>query len=375
MSGTSADGVDVAIADISPRRARLLAFATVPYPPAVREAVLSLAAGRGSPADVCHWNFALGELFAEALTAAAARAGLELRSIELVGSHGQTICHLPRGRRQGGRTVRSTLQIAEPSVIAERTGITTVADFRPRDVAAGGQGAPLVPLADRFLFAHRTRGRVMLNLGGIANVTYLPPGGGLGGVLAFDTGPGNMVLDRLAWRATRGRRGFDRDGRLAAAGRPDGPLLLELLRHPYFRRRPPKSTGREEFGWDYADSLWRRCRRRKMRPADVLATAAALTAASVADACRRFLSGRVDEVIASGGGAHNPVLMAMLHERLEPVPLRTTAAFGVDVDAKEALAFAILAARTARGLAGNVPGATGARRPAVLGKIVPGGED
>jgi anhydro-N-acetylmuramic acid kinase len=387
MSGTSVDGIDVAVADVSLRKAKLLAYGTVPYAPAVREAILQLSAGRGGVADVCHWNFAIGELFAEAALRIVKRAGIPLKTIDLVGSHGQTICHLPGGRPLCGkrtgrpvtaplaRRIASTLQIGEPAVIAERTGITTVADFRTADVAAGGQGAPLVPLVDHMVFSHRRRGRVMLNLGGIANVTHLPAGGTLNDLLAFDTGPANMVLDRLAWRATGGRLGFDRGGRLAGAGTMHAGLLKELTRHPYLRRRPPKSTGREEFGWDFADELWRRGRAERISPADLLATAAAFTAGSVADACRRFLRprGGIDEVIVSGGGARNPVLMRMLADALAPATVRTTGDYGIDVDAKEALAFAILADRTIRGLPANVPVATGAARAVVLGKIAHGG--
>ena len=374
MSGTSCDGVDVAVVDVAGRRAELVAFKTYAYPRRLRAAVLELC--RGAPAsveDVCHLNFVLGETFADALVRLARRRGIRLSSIDVIGSHGQTICHVPRGRRSGRRTVRSTLQIGEPCVIAERTGITTVADFRPRDIAAGGQGAPLVPYADWLLLRHDRLARAVQNIGGIANVTYLPARCALGRVVAFDTGPGNMFIDRVTHLATGGRLRFDRDGRLARRGRVHPRLLAEWLRHPYFRRRPPKSTGREEFGWAFADERYARAIARRIDPLDVLATATALTAESIARAHRRFLPGRVDEVIVSGGGVRNAALMAMLADRAAPARVVASDELGLDADAKEAVAFAVLAAQTVRGQANNVPAATGAGRSVVLGKIVPAG--
>ncbi len=373
MSGTSVDGVDVAVCDLEGRTVQVLAFATVPYPPRVREAVLALSdPERGRVDDLCHWNAALGEVFADALVKGVADTGLALDTIDLVGSHGQTVCHLPHGRRLGRRTVRSTLQIGEPSVIAERTGLTVVADFRPRDCAAGGQGAPLVPYADHLLFAHPTRTRAVQNLGGIANVTVLPAGGGIETVLAFDTGPGNMVIDRAAERATEGRRGCDKDGRLAARGFVDQEGVARLLRHPYLKRKPPKTTGRETFGRAFADALYDEMVAAGAAPADVVATATAFTAASVADAYRRHLPAAAGEVLVCGGGARNPVLLQRLKEALAPAEVRVTDEVGLDADAKEAVSFALLARETVRGAAANVPGATGAARPVILGKIVPG---
>jgi len=374
MSGTSADGVDVAIVDLSAGAVRVRAFETVAYPPAVRRAVLDACRGdRGGSAGLSRLNVLLGERFAEALLGAARRAGIDPRTIDLVGSHGQTVWHEPGGRRMCGRKVRSTLQIAEPSVIAERTGITTVADFRPRDVAAGGQGAPLVPHADRVLFAHRIRRRAVQNLGGIANVTYLPPTSAGDDPLAFDTGPGNMVIDALVAHVTGGRMKFDRGGRLASRGKACPAFLDELLRHPYFRRRPPKTTGREQFGAAYAERLIARARRRKLAGANLIATATALTARSIADAYRRFLPAPPDEVILCGGGARNDTLVELLRAALHPARVLLMDELGIDADAKEAVSFAILAAETIRGNRGNVPSATGARRAVVLGKIIPAG--
>jgi len=373
MSGTSADGISAAIVDIGPARVDVLAFDTFPYPPAVRRALFKLFQPQtGRVDDVCHLNFAVGELFAEALIRLARRSRIPLGSIDLVGSHGQTVCHLPGGRRFGRRRLRSTLQIGEPCVIAERTGITTVADFRPRDVAAGGEGAPLVPYTDHLLFHHRRKHRAVQNIGGIANVTWLPAGGLLADVTAFDTGPGNMVIDRMVQLATRGRLRFDRDGRLAAKGAVNIRLLAELMRHPYFRRRPPKTTGREEFGAAFSDALYARAAHRSLEPADIVATATALTARSIGEAYRRFLPARPAEVILCGGGSRNRTLVAMLARELHPARVLLMDELGINAEAKEAVSFAILARETIRGVVNNVPRATGAARAVVLGKIVPG---
>lgn len=375
MSGTSADGVDVAVIDIGPRGVEVVAFGTVAYPASLRQRVFHLFDPKTARIDdLCHLNVVLGEVFAEALVRVCKRSRVRLDSIDLVGSHGQTVCHLPEGRRWGKRRVRSTLQIGEPCVIAERTGITTVADFRPRDVAAGGEGAPLVPYVDYLLLADKRRSRAVQNIGGIANVTYLPAGGGVEDVIAFDTGPGNMMIDRVVERVTRGRRAYDAGGRTAARGTVDETLLAELLRHPYLKRRPPKSTGRETFGAPCADAVYDRARAKRIPPPDILATVTALTAESIALAYRRHLPGGVDEVILCGGGARNRTLVGRLRTLVAPAIVLRTDDFGLDADAKEAVSFAVLAYETLRGRPGNVPAATGAKRPVVLGKIVPGGE-
>jgi len=373
MSGTSADGVDAAIVEIGPGGVKVLAFESRPYPADVRRAIFRLFRPETARLDdLCHLNFVLGEIFAEAVIRLCAKSRLPLESLDLIGSHGQTVYHIPEGRRFGKRVVRSTLQIGEPSVIAERTGVTTVADFRPRDVAAGGEGAPLVPYTDHFLFQHSRKSRAVQNIGGIANVTYLPAGGGIGGVLAFDTGPGNMIIDRVAQRCTGGRKTYDAGGRLAARGTVDARLLAELLRHPYLKRRPPKSTGRERFGTPFSDALFARARKRRIAPLDILATVTALTARSIADAYRRHLPGPVDEVILCGGGARNRTLVRMLEEAVAPAKIMRTDDLGIDADAKEAVSFAILAYATVHGIPANVPAATGAANHVVLGKIVPG---
>jgi len=372
MSGTSADGVDVAIVDITGRKVHLRAFEMFSYPPALRKRILDLCRPESARLDdICHYNFVLGEVFADAVVKLCSKSRISLSSIELIGSHGQTIYHNPRGKRYGRRAIRSTLQIGEPSVIAQRTGITTVADFRPRDIAAGGEGAPLVPYADHVLFGHNRLSRTVQNIGGIANVTFLPAGCRSDAILAFDTGPGNMVMDGIIRLATDGKRNFDRGGKMAARGTVDDKLLIEMLEHPFLRRRPPKSTGREEFGAEFAEQIRRRAVRRRLPDADVVATVTAFTAHSIARGYRRFLPAMPDEMILCGGGAHNSTLVDMLRSELADVKMLSTSDFGISVDAKEAVSFAILAWATINGMANNVLRATGAKQPVVLGKIIP----
>jgi anhydro-N-acetylmuramic acid kinase len=373
MSGTSVDGVDVAVVDIRGANVRLAAFDVFPYRTALRREILELCHPDSARVDrICHLNHVLGEVFAEAVIQLCRERHIGLGSIDLIGSHGQTLWHQPQGGRYKGRMVRSTLQIGEPSVIAQRTGITTVADFRPRDMAAGGQGAPLVPYADYVLFRDSKICRAVQNIGGIANVTFLPPACTCGDIMAFDTGPGNMVIDSVMRLVSNGRRHYDRGGAMAAKGQVDEPLLRQMLKHPFLRRKPPKSTGREEFGQPYCEWFYRESRKRKLAPEDMLATVTAFTARTIADAYRRFLPTMPDEMILCGGGAHNRTLVRMVQQDLGAAKVRTTDEFGISVDAREAVAFAILAWATIRGTTNNVPNATGATEPVVLGKIVPG---
>lgn len=351
MSGTSLDGIGVAIVDIRGRRIQTIAFRTTPYPDRVRAAILNVS----SAAEVARLNVLLGELYADAVK----KTGC-LESIELIGCHGQTIYHQGETENYLGRRIACTLQIGEASVIAERTGKPVVSDFRTRDMAAGGKGAPLVPFVDHLLFRHARRNRVALNIGGIANITAIPAGAGPNHVIAFDTGPGNMVMDALA--ADRNQR-FDRGGAIAASGQVNRKLLSKLLADPYYAARPPKTAGREQYGLEFVARL----RRSGLSLPDLMATAAELTAESIALGIQQTL--RADEIIVSGGGAHNRHLMARLKARMPGTALLTSGEFGIEVDAKEAIAFAVLAHETRRGRPSNLPSATGARRPVVLGKI------
>lgn len=377
MSGTSADGVDAALVEIGAEgdrpAVRLIAHETVPYPSGLRERILTLASG-GSSEEVCHLNAYLGELFAEAAQHVARRAGVSLADVDLIGSHGQTIQHLPLPRPEGAHVVRSTLQIGEPAVIAERTGATTVADFRPRDLAAGGEGAPLTPLVHHLLFSHPDRGRVILNLGGIANVTVLPAGGHPSTVTGFDTGPGNVLLDEFVRAAALSAKGYDENGRLAAAGRVHPTLLEELLSHPFIRRPPPKSTGRETFGPSLIREYRARLEHAGTNNLDGLATLAAFTVAAVVQNLREFVFPRVEvrEIVVAGGGSQNAYLMRQLAATLPGSIVMASDAVGFPTHTIEAVAFACLAYLTATGRPGNLPAVTGARGPRVLGSIVPG---
>lgn len=373
MSGTSADGIDVAIVDVNPASQRLIAYGTQGYSPAVRKSILRLCDQQTSHVDdICHYNFLLGRLFAQALIKTCQKQQIPLESINLIGSHGQTIYHIPAGRPYGRDKVRSTLQIGEPSVIAELTGITTVADFRPRDIACGGQGAPLVPFTDHILFGHKRYCRALQNIGGISNVTYLPASGDIDDILAFDCGPGNMVIDMIVSIITKGRSKYDRNGAIAQKGQVNETLLRKFLRNRFFRLQPPKTTGRELFGRPYSQKFYEAGISMGLSHADIVATATALTAETIAQSYRRFLPKMPDQMILCGGGAKNRCLVKMLTERLNDTKLMTTNDFGIDSDAKEAVSFAILAWSTIKGLANNVPSATGASRPVVLGKIIPG---
>ena len=372
MSGTSTDGIDVAVIDIDSHSQKLIAFGMVPYTPAIRKAIFHLCNPKTSSVDdICHYNVVLGQLFAEALIKLCKKKRIALGSIDLIGSHGQTIYHNPPGTRYGKQRIGSTLQIGEPSVIAERTGITTVADFRPRDMACGGQGAPLVTFADYRLFAHKRLNRAVQNIGGIANVTYLLAGAAPADIIAFDTGPGNIILDELMTRITNGKKQYDRNGSMAAKGTLNQPLLNNMLKHPYFRRRPPKTTGREDFGTEYTQKLYKKAISKKLDAADIIATATAFTAVTIADAYRRFFPKIPNQIILCGGGAQNTALVKRLKDLLQPAKILTTGDFGIDPDAKEAVSFAILAWATVKGIANNVPAATGAVKSALLGKIVP----
>jgi anhydro-N-acetylmuramic acid kinase len=382
MSGTSMDGVDAALVRLtgSPQQphVRLLRFVTLPYPPEVGQWIMRLAAGEWTTAkDVSQLDFLLGELFANAALRVCRAAHVSPRRLFVIGSHGQTIYHQGMAElipRMGQAVEPNTLQIAEPAVIAERTGAPVVADFRTADVAAGGQGAPLVPMVDYLLLRDARKGTVALNIGGIANVTVIPVKAKPLDVVGFDTGPGNMVSDALVRHFTGNREYYDAGGRVAALGKVNEPLLADTLGHPFFLRYPPKSAGREQFGQEFVDRyfLTHRLTRRRARFEDLVRTALELTARTITDALARFVfpSVKIGRLIVSGGGAHNPLLIKRLAELLPRQTVELSDRYGLPVDAKEAIAFAILADRTLHGLPGNLSRVTGARRAVVLGKIV-----
>jgi anhydro-N-acetylmuramic acid kinase len=356
MSGTSLDGMDAALVRLTgPTRAELLAFASRAYDGEERSALRAAVSGPSAPADLARLHVQLGEWAADAVQLVLHTAGVRADQLDGIAFPGQTIWHEPP-------TV--SWQLGEPAILAERFGVRVVSGFRARDVAAGGQGAPLVPMADLLLFSSATKDRVLLNLGGMANLTYVPRGGAEEGAIAFDTGPGVAVIDGVARRVDPSLS-CDLDGTLAARGRPDEALLTELLTHPFLHGPPPKSTGREVFGEAYAEAIHARC-----PGPDGVATAVEFTARSVADAVQRWMP-TAEEVVASGGGVHHPGLFRALAGHLAPLPLVRFDTLYFDGDAKEAVAFALLGYLTLHGQPGNLPAATGARGARVLGSITP----
>ena len=375
MSGTSADGIDVALVRIAPRKQRpsltLLAHESFAFPAALRRAVLqAMNAKATSTAELARLHWRLGLAYAEAVTATLERHTVK---IDLIGCHGQTLYHQPRAEVYAGRRFACTWQLGEAAAIAAAAGVPVVSNFRPADMLAGGHGAPLIPLLDYALFADAKRGRVLQNIGGIGNLTAIPAGENVDKVIAFDTGPGNMVIDALA-QTLLGKR-FDPNGTFAARGKVLQPVLRKALSNPYFILKPPRTAGREQFGREYTARFLADCKRTSKQPEDALATATALTAETIARSYKSFvraaMRGSQVDYIVSGGGASNKTLMAMLAERLEPLgcKLASSGDFGVPVEAKEAMAFALLAWQTWHRLPGNVPSATGAKRPAILGQV------
>ena len=380
MSGTSADGIDAAVVEIEGHgvetRVALLAFETFPFPPGVREAILALCHPEtGRVDDLCEMNFHLGHLFAEAVKHLLQKNDMDARDIALIGSHGQTVHHLPEGNRgKAGLSCPSTLQIGEPAVIAHETGIPTIADFRVADVAAGGQGAPLVSYTDYLLFrdSHETIG--LLNIGGIANLTVLPANASLDSVTAADTGPGNMAIDAVVSEITGGRERYDAAGQRAALGTAYQPLIDEWLKHSFFQLAPPKTTGRELFGSAFVATALAECRTHGLDDNACIATLTELTVQSIALFIHRFVNCRrrvlIDRLYVSGGGAHNLTLMKRLSEVLPDTSVAPIDRTGMRGDAKEAIAFAILANEALHGNSGNIPTATGASVRKILGKFV-----
>ncbi len=377
MSGTSADGIDAALVEVHrcepAPKVHVVAHATYPYPAELRAQILAASYPDSSRVDlICHVNVAVGHHFADAVPALAHNAGVSLEQIDLIGSHGQTIYHIPQASTDPPRQA-STLQIGEPCVIAERTGITTVADFRPRDMAAGGLGAPLAPYGHHVLFADPARPKLVQNIGGIANVSVLADADLLH-TLAFDTGPGNMLIDEAVHHFTAGQQQYDAAGRMAAQGAVQQELLQTLMQQPFLTQPPPKATGREVFG----KGLWRRVQDQAqalgLSAVDVIRTCTAFTVESMVLNYEHFIFPHwtIHEIIVCGGGAENPVLMRPLRDRVHPLPLRTPEDYGYPNTALEAIAFALLAHATMHGYASNIPRTTGATHPVILGKIIPG---
>ncbi|MBI3351202.1 MAG: anhydro-N-acetylmuramic acid kinase [Nitrospirae bacterium] len=377
MSGTSMDGIDAALLDINRRktglRFKLLAFETFPFPKDLPEKLIDVAEGNETTALISHLNFYMGELFAEASFKIAAKAKVEIHKVDLIGSHGQTIWHAPAPIPEGRYKIRSTFQIGEPSVIAVRTGVTTIADFRPADVAAGGEGAPLAPYFHHALDKKKGKSRLMINIGGISNVTFLPRSSKKK-ILAFDTGPGNILIDGLVQAVTKGKSKMDRNGRIAAKGNIHLVLLNELMDHPFMDKKPPKSTGRETFGLPMIDHILDRGNQFKLSFEDLMATVTAFTSMSIFMNCETFILKKeaVDEVIVGGGGARNPMLMAFLKKAFHPVPFFQFEDLGLNGKAIEAMAFALFAYDTFHAIPDNVPSVTGAKKPVIMGKISPG---
>jgi anhydro-N-acetylmuramic acid kinase len=374
MSGTSADGINVAVVRIAGKgpalRFSLLGHSESPYPAVVRKAILSLMNARtANVAGISRLDFLLGELYADSVLAAIRECGVS--KIDLVGCHGQTIYH--QGELAGflGRNIACTWQLGEGAVLATRAGVPVVSDFRPAEMAAGGKGAPLVPFLDYLVYRNRKSGRILQNLGGIGNLTAIPAAASAKDVIAFDTGPGNMVMDGCMERLYR--RPFDRDGKVAATGEVLEPVIAETLRNPFFKRKPPKTAGREEFGREFVSTFIKRCGR--ARKQDIVATATALTAKSIGLALRNFVvnpsNGSYKDFVVAGGGTKNPTLMKMIDLEISALGLRLRSSeeFGIPSEAKEAIAFAMLAYQTWHRRPGNIPSATGALRPAILGKI------
>lgn len=377
MSGTSLDGVDAALVELSgagrQTRISLRHFISIPFDSQVHRELLQIASGTPVPSQVIsQMNFLIGTLYAEAIFRLCEAARVKISQIDLVGSHGQTIFHQSEPDVFCGRTLASTLQIGEASIIAEQSGITTICDFRPRDMAAGGKGAPLIPYVDYLLFRHPRYGRILLNIGGIANVTILPAAATLAEIVAFDTGPGNMVIDGLVSRMTYNEKGFDRDGEIARSGKVISAVLKKLVRHPYFSLPPPKTTGREQFGMAFLEKLLRIGDTYSSE--DLVCTATELTAQSIAKAIVPFITRKasIRQLIVSGGGARNSYLMQRLKNVLSQLEVLPSDELGIPSIAKEAIGFAMLANETLHLHPGNVPSATGARHMAVLGKIVLG---
>ncbi len=376
MSGTSLDGIDVALIDIYPPGDKdafsyeLVSFKSFPFPKKFRQRLLQISEeGGGTAREISELNFALGHLYSDCARKLILKAGFTPEDIDLLGCHGQTIQHLPRQK------VPSTLQIGEPGIIAQKLGIKTISNFRARDMAAGGQGAPIVPYVDFLLFGQMKDNVILQNIGGIGNFTYIPAGGSLNCVLASDTGPGNILIDGAVQLITEGEEKMDKDGHRARQGKVQEHLLFQMLGHPFLERELPRTTGREEFGRAFVEDYWNRIRAEDRSPNDLIATLTAFTVESIFSTYHLFLLQKnrpLDRVIITGGGSYNPVIMEGLQKKLDPIPCVRYEDLGFNGEAKEAVAIAILAWTSYQGQPNNVPAATGARERVVLGDLTPG---
>ncbi len=374
MSGTSVDGIDAALLSLEGHsletKFELIEFLTLPFSAKLRETILRNSNAETARLDeICRLNFLLGDALGEAALKVIQEAGAAEEEVDLVASHGQTIHHLPEPAGFFGKYIRSTMQIGEPAATAEKTGILTIADFRTADVAAGGSGAPLIPRVDEILFRDQSDAVVCLNIGGIANVTCLPPVTADEPLIAFDTGPGNMMVDLLVRRFSGEEHHFDESGSMARSGNLHPELFEKLMQHPYFKESPPKTTGREDFGIDYVN--WIIENHRGLDWKDIIHTVSMVTVESVAAAVEDIIEPHhpISRIIVSGGGARNKFFMSQLDSRLEHIAIKKSDDYGIPSDAKEAIGFAILGNETLHGVASNVPEVTGAEHPAILGKI------
>lgn len=390
MSGTSADGIDAALIGIKGKgpgcKVNLLSFKKFPFPEGLQKLIHKASTPKYGRVDlICHLNFLMGELFAEAAIGVVKKTGYKMEDIDVIGSHGQTIYHIPTGVKSSEfgvwsselnrkSQIASTLQIGEPSIIAERTGVMTVADFRTRDMAAGGLGAPLTPFAHYMLFKDGDIGKAVNNIGGISNLTFIPAGGGLDDLVAFDTGPGNMLIDSIVNIITKGEMSYDNNGKIALKGKICEKLLEKLMAHPFIKKKPPKSTGREEFGYDEALKIFRTAKRHRLSDEDIVATVTGFTAKSIAESYHRFILNKhhLSEIILCGGGAKNPAIIKMIKNYMKPIKVNTSDRYGFPPEAIEAIAFAILGYAAVIGIPSNLPQVTGAGKKVVMGKIIKG---
>ena len=374
MSGTSADGVDAVLVRITGHgietKIQQLAFVSPPYTKEIRDRILKVAGGDfGGAREICLMNFLLTELFTDACFELCEKAGVSPSDIDLIGTHGQTVFHIPQEEDYLGRKIRATLQIGEASVLTEKIGAVTVSDFRVRDMAAGGLGAPLVPYTEYILYSDPSRNVGLQNIGGIGNITVIPAGGKLDDVTAFDTGPGNMMMDNLVVRLTKGRQHYDDQGLLAASGTVSSELLSYLMEDPYLPKLPPKTTGREYYGNDYVDRIVQKANELGISMTDALATTTRFTAECIAYSIEHLCPVKPQRLIVGGGGSLNPTLMRFIKEALPKIEVMTNEDLGFDSSAKEAIAFALLANETIHSVCNNAPSATGASHPVIMGKI------